>query len=102
MTDLVRLRAPKGTDEANIGINRYTVHEDGFFYIPRFEYIDGMLRVGGFTVAVDQSQTVATSASAASAGKSPAEIAALISELERIEAEPTATPRAPMRLTIPA
>ena len=90
MSELVRLRAPKGTDEANIGINRYTIHEDGFFYIPSEENIDGMLRVGGFIIAADQSQTVTVSADR-------------IAELEAEEATLLLAPKpSPMRLTIPA
>jgi hypothetical protein len=85
---LVRLRGPKGTDECNIGTARYTIHEDGFFYLPSEENIDGMLRVGGFTIAADQSQTVTL----------PAE---RVAELVAEEAVLLAAPRAPMRLTIP-
>jgi hypothetical protein len=87
MTTL-RLRGPKGTDEANIGINRYTIHEDGFFYLPSSENIDGMLKVGGFVLAPDQSQTATLPASR-------------LAELEAEEAILLSTPRAPMRLTIP-
>jgi hypothetical protein len=88
MSDLVRLRAPKGTDECNIGTARYTIHEDGFFYLPREENIDGLLRVGGFIVASDQTPPIT---------------AARIAELEAEEATLLHSPAPPMtRLVIPA
>jgi hypothetical protein len=47
---LVRLIAPKGTDEANFGTTAYRVADDGTITVP-IEAVDGLTRVGGFTLA---------------------------------------------------
>lgn len=86
MTTL-RLRGPKGTDECNVGTSRYAIHEDGYFYLPRGENIDGLLKVGGFTIAEDQTAAVAVTASR-------------LAELEAEEATLLST-RAPVRRSIP-
>ena len=62
--------------------------------------VEPLCKVGGFVVAHDADPAVAASASAAASGKSPAEIADLISELERIEVEAQTAP-ATHRLVIP-
>jgi hypothetical protein len=89
MSQMMRLRAQKGTDEANIGTNRYPIHDDGFFYIPSGENIEGLLTLGGFTIAEDQTPTVAIRAS---------RLAVLEAEESQLRAEHVA----PTRLVIPS
>jgi hypothetical protein len=89
MSRLVRLLAPPGTDEANIGTNKYKVHDDGFFYVGCEENLEGMLKVGGFTIAADQTPTVAISASR-------------LAVLEAEESELRAEHVTPNRLVIPS
>lgn len=45
--EMVRLRAPLGTDEANHGTNRYRVDNDGVIVVPR-EAVEPLVSVGGF------------------------------------------------------
>jgi hypothetical protein len=87
---MVRLIPSPGCDEANIGTSRYRIHDDGFFYIPSEENIQGLLKVGGFTTAPDQAATVTVTA-------------ARIAELEREESELRAAKPAPTikRLVMP-
>ena len=50
MRKLVRVYGPSGCDEANYGTERFVRHEDGHFDVPE-EALQGLLTVGGFTVA---------------------------------------------------
>jgi hypothetical protein len=47
---LVRLIAPKGTDSCSYGETGFQVATDGTVTVP-FEAVDGLTRVGGFTLA---------------------------------------------------
>jgi hypothetical protein len=88
---LVKMFGPPGTDECNHGTMRFVRHSDGAFYVDP-QAVEPLCKVGGFVVAQDANPEVAASASAAAVGKSPAEIAELISELERIEVEAQTAP----------
>jgi hypothetical protein len=99
MSNLVKMFGPPGTDEANHGTMRFIRHSDGTFYVDPLA-VEPLCKVGGFVVAPAADPAVAASASAAAAGKSPAEIADLISELERIAVEVKTSP-APHRIVIP-
>jgi hypothetical protein len=50
---LVRLIAPKGTDSCSYGENAFQVAPDGTVTVP-LEAVDGLTRVGGFTLSPDQ------------------------------------------------
>jgi hypothetical protein len=50
MSNLVRLIAPRGTDECNFGEVAYRVHEDGHVDVPQ-EAVPALTTVGGFVVA---------------------------------------------------
>jgi hypothetical protein len=50
---LVRLVAPAGTDECSLNETRYVVGPDRTVTVP-FEAVDGLTRVGGFTLAPEQ------------------------------------------------
>jgi hypothetical protein len=89
MPSLIRLQAPKGTDECNIGTARYTVNQDGYFYLPADENIAGLLSVGGFIVAEDQTPSVTVKASR-------------LAELEAEESTLRAERVTPTRLVIPS
>jgi hypothetical protein len=97
--NLVKLLGPPGCDEANHGTMKFSRHADGAFYVDPLA-VEPLCKVGGFVVAHDASPEVAASASAAAAGKSPAQIADLISELERIQVE-AQTATATHRLVVP-
>ena len=49
MTDLIRLRAPRGTSECSHNTSLYLVRENGCVDVPP-EAVEPLLRVGGFTV----------------------------------------------------
>jgi hypothetical protein len=103
MSQFIRLLAPVGTTEFSHGTTLYLVRPDRTVDAP-IEAVDALTRVGGFAYPKAVDPAVAGTATEVAAGKSPAEIAELISELERIEAEPAPTPiTAPslVGLTIP-
>ena len=47
---MVRLVAPAGTDEANLGTTRYKVHEDGTITVPA-EVAKDLVHGAGFAMA---------------------------------------------------
>ena len=88
---LVKMFGPPGCDEANHGTMRFVRHSDGAFYVDPLA-VEPLCKVGGFIVAPAADPAVAASASAAASGMPPAEIADLISELERIEVDAQTAP----------
>jgi hypothetical protein len=86
MSKMIRVIPPAGCDEANYGVERFKPQSDGTMLVC-VDALEGLLKTGGFRLAPDVDPAIAESASAFAAGKSPAEIAALISELETIEAK---------------
>jgi hypothetical protein len=50
---MIRLLPPPGCDECSYGEVRYKVHEAGYVDVPEAA-VDGLTRVGGFTLAPDQ------------------------------------------------
>jgi hypothetical protein len=55
MRRYVRLIAPAGTDEANIGTTRYRVHDDGTIIVPA-EAVFALTHGADFAVAPDDQQ----------------------------------------------
>jgi hypothetical protein len=81
MSNLVKLIPPRGTDEANFNESSFKIREDGSIWVCP-EAVDGLTRIGGFTIAPDQAATVTVTA-------------ARIAELEREESELRAAKPAP-------
>lgn len=57
-----KLKAPPGTDEANVGAERYPVKDDGTVEVPA-EAVEALVEVGGFT-PVDEAPAPAPEAPA--------------------------------------
>lgn len=69
-----RLRAPEGTDEANVGEERFPVHDDGTIEVPD-DAADALMKVGGFTEVPDEAATEALETVAAEEAAEPSLLA---------------------------
>lgn len=59
---MTKLKAPPGTDEANVGVERFPVGEDGTVDVPA-DAVESLTSVGGFT-EVDEAPAPETEPSA--------------------------------------
>jgi hypothetical protein len=75
---MVRLIAPPGTDECNIGTTRYRVHDDGSVLVPE-SAVPVLTTIAGFAMAPAQPVTVQPVQPAPPADQA-AEVAAAFSE----------------------